>query len=301
MTALPHAVRPRALLVERNIRYRDADGCDPDAVSLDIYYEKPKPKDEKRAMIVFVHGGGWDGGDKACFLASDQEKMPGYFVSKGYVFASVNYRLGGTPTSSGVGIPEMAADIAKAIKWLSVNGRRYGGRQTGFVLIGYSSGAHLALLVATDQQYLRHFRLMPDTLSAVIVLDMTHFDIPMTMRIMETKATGLPNQEQRLAHLYKIFGQETAGQAALSPANHLGSWLTRTAVLIVSVGLCFGHRQWLTKRMGENFQRRLEAIGVRVEHLHLEEWEHNYLVTHFDGELADGIVQFIDTLEESAV
>jgi acetyl esterase/lipase len=296
MTDSPLSLQSLPVLVERNIRYREAAAGDPNSFTLDIYHERLKPGERKRSIVVFIHGGGWNGGDKACFLPSNGQSMPEHFVRNGYVFASVNYRLAERAESPPVGIPDMASDIAKALKWLSINGRRYGGRKAEFILIGYSSGAYLAMLVATHQKYLSCFRLAPDLLSAVIVLDMPLFDIPMTVRILENKESGLPDQERRLQSLYQFFGKTPAEQEALSPAHQLGPWLTQTAFLIVSVGQHFGHHQWLTRRMGENFQRRLASIRARVKHLHFEDRDHKNLILQFDDELASSIDSFLRSL-----
>ncbi|MFQ5798449.1 MAG: hypothetical protein ACE5H0_07130, partial [Bacteroidota bacterium] len=49
-----------------------------------------EPSDEPRPALVFVHGGGWRGGDKRKdnFLGPTLE-----FAAKGYVCITVNYRL----------------------------------------------------------------------------------------------------------------------------------------------------------------------------------------------------------------
>src|SRR5215470_16577784 len=52
---------------------------------VDVY----APKDGKRLpVVVWIHGGGWQAGDK-----SEVDKKPQAFADKGYVFVSVGYRL----------------------------------------------------------------------------------------------------------------------------------------------------------------------------------------------------------------
>src|SRR5437588_6332528 len=58
-------------------------------------------------VVVWIHGGGWQAGDK-----TDVGKKPQAFADKGFVFVSVNYRL--LPE---VTIKQMAGDVAKAIRW----------------------------------------------------------------------------------------------------------------------------------------------------------------------------------------
>ena len=84
--------------------------ADEPQVHRDIAYAEPKnerqtldvyaPKEGKNHPIVFwIHGGGWQAGDK-----TDVQVKPQAFVDKGFVFVSTNYRL--LPDAS---IKEMAA------------------------------------------------------------------------------------------------------------------------------------------------------------------------------------------------
>jgi hypothetical protein len=215
------------------------------------------------------------------------------------VFVSVNYRLAGHAMSPDAGVADMASDIAKAIKWLSINGRRYGGRKSGFVLMGYSSGAHLAALVTTHQQYFKEFRLTPSVCAGVVALDVPHYDIPQAIGILEREDTCLPEQAQRLSSLYRYFGKESHTQQAVSPASQIGPWLQDTAFLIVSTGIQLGVRQSFTRRMSGHFKAALTAHEIRAEHLHLADWEHTDLVVHFGGELAARVEAFLQSLTES--
>src|SRR3984957_12836976 len=96
ITLLPDA---RAQEVKRNIPY--ADKADERQV-LDVY----SPKDAKNLLVVFwIHGGGWQAGDK-----TDVQIKPKVFMDKGFVFVSVNYRL--LPS---VDMATIVRDVAKSI------------------------------------------------------------------------------------------------------------------------------------------------------------------------------------------
>jgi acetyl esterase/lipase len=80
--------------------------------TIDVY--KPENANNS-AIIVMIHGGGWTYGDKSLDRVV-QNKLT-YFGSKGFIFASVNYRM----------IPEanpfmQALDVAKAIAYLCKQG-----------------------------------------------------------------------------------------------------------------------------------------------------------------------------------
>lgn len=87
---------------------------------------------------VWVHGGGWWGGDKADNLA-----IPLTLLTRGIAVASINYRL------SGVGpFPLHIADVLQAIRWLRSQAAALGisplPEKMG--LWGASAGAHLAVM-----------------------------------------------------------------------------------------------------------------------------------------------------------
>src|SRR5262245_23259333 len=100
---------------------------------------------KNRPVVVWIHGGGWQAGDK-----KDVHGKPQAFADKGFVFVSVNYRL--LPKAT---IKEMAGDVAKAIRWVHDHARDYGGDPNTLFVMGHSAGAQLAALVCTDDRYLK--------------------------------------------------------------------------------------------------------------------------------------------------
>ncbi|HXD02186.1 MAG TPA: alpha/beta hydrolase, partial [Novosphingobium sp.] len=53
---------------------------------LDIYWTGEGPP---APLILFIHGGGWSMGSKK----DGESGQPGYFVTQGYAYASLDYRL----------------------------------------------------------------------------------------------------------------------------------------------------------------------------------------------------------------
>ena len=132
-------------------------------VDKDIAYGDPKIEKQKLdvhfpaegkglPIVVWIHGGGWQSGDK-----SQVDKKPQAFTDKGFVFVSVNYRL-----LYDVTIQQMAGDVAKAIGWIHDNGKDYGGDPDRLIVAGHSAGAQLAALVCTDEKYLKAEKLVQD-------------------------------------------------------------------------------------------------------------------------------------------
>ena len=109
---------------------------------LDIY----TPANAKNFPLVFwIHGGGWQTGDKA----NVQEK-PAWFMQKGFVFVSINHRL--LPE---VDMDTLVRDVAKAFGWMHKNIAEHGGDPKRVLVGGHSSGAQLATLICTDDRYLK--------------------------------------------------------------------------------------------------------------------------------------------------
>ena len=72
--------------VFQNIQYDTVDGVSPNLLSLDIYV--PDGIEFPTAVVIYVHGGGWHGGDKSNLRLKDE-----FFTEQGYILVSLNYRL----------------------------------------------------------------------------------------------------------------------------------------------------------------------------------------------------------------
>jgi arylformamidase len=145
---------------------------------LDVY-RPTGAKRGSRPVVVWVHGGGWQQGDKRNQIL----RKAGLFTGAGYVFVSVNYRLSGVAPPTGpfdpnrVKFPDHPHDVGEAIGWLHRNVARYGGDPTRIVLIGHSSGAHLVSLVGVDPRYVRAYAVPASQILGVVSLDTAAYDI----------------------------------------------------------------------------------------------------------------------------
>lgn len=124
---------PEGIKEIRNIEYRNVGGK---SLQLDIYIpeniEKPAP------LLVFIHGGGWKGGERSDYLVYLVA-----FAKKGYITSTVSYRL----LADGL-YPAGADDITEAFRWFFSNGEKYGYDPEKIAVIGGSAGGHLAMLAA---------------------------------------------------------------------------------------------------------------------------------------------------------
>src|SRR5687768_3490546 len=156
--------------------------------SLDVY----SPREGKGHPIVFwIHGGGWQAGDKA-----DGQQKPQAFVDAGFVFVSTNYRF--VPQ---VGIREMAGDVAKSIRWVHDHAAEFGGDGKTIFVMGHSAGAQLAALVCTDDRYLKGEGLSLAIVKGCVPVDGDTYDVPLQIATVE----------ERRANSYKMkFGSEAS-------------------------------------------------------------------------------------------
>jgi acetyl esterase/lipase len=220
--------------------------------------------------------------------------LPAWFAARGCVFVAPNFRLLGR---HGATVAEMADDVAKALKWLTVNVRKFGGRSDGFVLAGYSSGAHLAALVATDPSRLAAHRLTPAVVSGVLGLDVPFYDVPAAMASLAARVGDGPQAEQRLESAREVMGATVAEQEQVSPSSHLGPWMSHIRFLLVSAGVHGGRGQDLSRAMSEAFAVRLKAMKVAARHEHFPGLDHHRVLEDFEGRPSVAVEEFLKGLE----
>ncbi|MES2817493.1 MAG: alpha/beta hydrolase [Pseudomonadota bacterium] len=97
-------------------------------------------------LVVYIHGGGWTAGHaRHAGAFADFPKVLATLAAKGYVVASVNYRL-----SSEARSPAAVMDIKTAIRWLRSKAADYRIDPARAVAWGGSAGGQLAGLVAVS-------------------------------------------------------------------------------------------------------------------------------------------------------
>jgi len=125
-------VAPDSVKVEKDIVYGDA-GDRP--LLLDLY--SPQNVDGPVPGLIFIHGGGWKHGSK------DDYRVYGLtFAQKGYVVASVQYRLSGEAQ-----YPAAIHDVKAAVRWMRANADSIGVDPQRIGVAGGSAGGHLAMMI----------------------------------------------------------------------------------------------------------------------------------------------------------
>ena len=174
---------------------------------LDIY----TPPNAKHAPVLFwIHGGGWQAGDK-----TSVQVKPKWFTDKGFVFVSTNYRL--LPE---VDMGTLIHDVAKAFGWVEKHIAEYGGDPKQVLVVGHSAGAQLAAILCTDARYLQEQGVGLDVLIGCVPVDGDTYDVPAIIEVAETRnrVHGLPMPTY--GHRLK-FGDDPAKHKDFSAVTHV--------------------------------------------------------------------------------
>ena len=188
---------------------------------LDVY----SPPGAKNLPVVFwIHGGGWQAGDK-----SDVQIKPKVFTEKGFVFVALNYRL-----LPAVDMGTIVRDVAKGVRWVSEHVAEYGGDPKRVFVMGHSAGAQLAALICTDDRYLKAEKLSLDIVKGCVPVDGDTYDVPAIIATAEArwKAHGLP--PAKFGHREK-FGNDPEKHKEFSAVTHVAKGKSIPPFLILHV------------------------------------------------------------------
>lgn len=136
-------------------------------------------------VVIFVHGGSWETGDKHAYRWVGQG-----LAAQGFIAVLPNYGL--MPDRR---FPGFVDDAARAVAHAYAQLSQWGGDRARVVLMGHSAGAHIAALVAYDARYLAAHGLTPRVFSGFIGLSGPYdfvFDTPLLRRTF----SGTPEQER---------------------------------------------------------------------------------------------------------
>jgi arylformamidase len=237
---------PAEMPAVRDVAYASDDAHQ----RLDVY---PASHGCPAPVVVWVHGGGWQRGDKRNQM-TDKVRL---WNEAGYTVVSVNYRLtdqnsaqnsapnAAQTAAAPVRFPTHDEDVAAAVEWVHDHIADYGGDPDRIALLGHSAGAQIAASVATDPTYLGEHGLSLGALRCAGALDTEGYDVAATAR------TGNP--------IYRAaFGDDPATWRDASPIEHVAAGRAIPQFLVVERGTA------RRRRAAEAFVDRLRDAGVAV-------------------------------------
>ena len=109
---------------------------------MDIY--TPVATDDPADVVIFLHGGSWQSGDKQRY------RFVGVTLAEeGFVAVIPDYRK-----FPDVTFPSFVQDAAQAVAWVQQEIAAYGGNGGRIFVAGHSAGAHMGALLAVDETFL---------------------------------------------------------------------------------------------------------------------------------------------------
>lgn len=176
---------------------------------LDIYTPE-NSAGENLPVMFWIHGGGWQAGDK-----NDVALKPKVLSERGFVFVSTNYRL----------LPEvemdvLIGDVAKSLGWVHKNIAKYGGDPNRIFVGGHSAGAQLAALICIDDRYLAKQDVPMSVLRGCVPVDGDTYDIPKIIMTAEHRQAIYGGKMFTFGHRQK-FGNDPEKHVDFSAVTHV--------------------------------------------------------------------------------
>ena len=109
-------------------------------LEMQLHFPPGWKADDKRPVMIFFFGGGWNGGTTDQFLVQAD-----YFASKGIVTARADYRV---KSRDGVTPYQCSEDARSAVRWLRKHSGELGIDPEKLISSGGSAGGHLAYAVS---------------------------------------------------------------------------------------------------------------------------------------------------------
>jgi arylformamidase len=195
--------------------------------AMDIY---TPPGVHNAPVIVMVHGGAWKVGDKAN-TGSVENKLK-YWLPKGYILVSVNYRM--LPDIMAL---EQAQDVAAALRFVQGHASAFGGRPDHLILMGHSAGAHIVALLSSNPA------MVGQKWAGTVVLDSAAMSVP---NIMTRRHLGFYDE---------AFGADKAYWLNASPIDQ---WTPDAVPMLV---VCSTQRQDKPCDQAKAFQDKVTRAG----------------------------------------
>ncbi len=261
--------------IKRDIHYADSKL---ERQVLDIY----SPRDAKQLPVIFwIHGGGWQVGDK-----TEVQIKPQFFMDKGFVFVSTNYRL-----LPDVDMATIVRDIAQAIHWMHEHIAEYGGDPQRLLVMGHSAGAQLAALICIDDRYLKAEGLSLAMIKGCVPVDGDTFDVPAIIEVAETRWRVHDLPPSAFGHRKK-FGDDPAKHRDFSAVTHVAKDKGIPPFLILHVA---GHPD--TTAQAQRLGNKLKGANVSVTVFGAPETTHAKINTNLglpDDPATKALLGFVD-------
>ncbi|MEO0585579.1 MAG: alpha/beta hydrolase [Bacteroidota bacterium] len=209
-------------------------------------------------LLLWIGGGAWS------FVNRHQEMdLAKQFAKRGIAVASVGHLLSkgefnDARHATGVTHPAHIQDVAAAFHWLRNQANAYGYDANNIFVSGFSSGAHLAALLAMDEKYLKKYKLTNEDIRAVIPVAGT-YEIKAYYDVFANHERKNVREMAR-THVMDVFGDDIEAFAEASPATYLDN--LDIPMLLISEGGLFEYTQLFEKMIWESEYRDCQILHV---------------------------------------
>lgn len=240
---------PEGVRVEKDLVY---DKVGERVLMLDLYSPSATPA-KPAPVLLFIHGGGWSGGDK-----QDYAIYCNKFAGLGYVVASIGYRF-----SQEALFPAALQDVNAAIVWLHGQAASRGGDPGRMAVIGGSAGGHLSLMAAYAWDKAEFHRLAPQEIQPSPVRAVVDLYGPtdLTQPVAQDASQVTRFLGKQYVDAPEIF-------ALASPITHLDA--TDPPTLIIQGTL----DNVVPPEQSDLLAERLRSLGVSYWYSRIDGWPH---------------------------
>lgn len=238
--------------VINNIQYYSGTGYDTANHKLNLVIPNGV---EQPPLLVWIGGGAWSYVNR--HMEMDVAKK---LAEKGIAVASIGHRLSPATwkdpkLNTGIKHPEHIKDVARAISFLYSNHSKWGYSDTEIFVGGFSSGGHLAALIAMDGRYLKDVGLSTKLIQGVIPIAGT-YDIAHYHQVL---AEG-DNKDVADNHVGGVFGLSPREFKDSSPVTYIDS--LSTPMLLISETNTFKYTNLFEDRLRDVKFQELEVLHV---------------------------------------
>jgi dienelactone hydrolase len=229
----------------------------PDRQRLDLYLPRG---DGPWPVLMWIHGGAWAVGHR-----SKEEAIARRFAERGIAVAAIDHRMSKAlwideKLAEGIEHPEHVKDCATAFAFLRDQAELRKFDLERMFVGGFSSGAHLSALLATDPKYLQAHHLDIASIRGALPVGGA-YDIPAYYEA-HLKANGEKMAEQ---HVLDVFGHREGALLDASPVTHMRK--TKVPMLVLSEQDTHGYTKL--------FEDAVKEAGIeRIRFLHLLDRRH---------------------------
>ncbi len=217
---------------------------------MDVYLPAGRDTSSTK-LIILVHGGAWNQGDKsdfATYIDTLKKRLPGYAI------ININYRLA---TGSANFFPTQENDVRAAIDTI-YNRRTQYAISDKFVLLGASAGGHLALLQAYKNFSPVAIKAVVDFFGPTDLVDMYNNPVNPLIPVILLQVTG--GNPSSLPAIYHDS----------SPLNYVAAQSPPTIILQGGADIVVSPSQ------SDNLNAKLQTFGVVHQYVYYPTENHGW-------------------------